>query len=87
MITAMMRRFENNPLPATVHDSGSGLNNLQHENLISQNQNLLITLVLFHIPQPMSALDHMKILQYKEVSVGIDKETKERIEELENHLK
>lgn len=88
MISMMMRRFENYTSLPIAHDSGSHPSVPQNEIHIVQNQNVPTPSVHINIPQSIPSFGHLDAPQYKDkISAWVDKEAKEKIEELERQLK
>lgn len=87
LMSVMIRRFKNHPPPPVAQNSGSNPSFPQNETPVVQNQNVDAPAVQINIPQPLSSFDHLEVPQYEaETSAGVDKEMKEKVEELERPL-
>lgn len=88
LMTMMFRWFDNQVLPSTTQDSGSPPIIPSQEAPISQNQHMPAASIQINEPQPLPQYDHHEIPQYEEeISTGSNRETNDKVDELERQLK
>lgn len=89
LMTVMMNRFENRSPPPTAQDSGSPQGAPSNEAPNLQTLSMHVPSVQINLPQrPPPQSDNTEAPQYEEeVSATVDKETKDKVEELERQLK
>lgn len=85
LITVMMGRFENQTPPPAAQDAGSPQGTPLNEVPNLQTQSVPVPSVQINIPQPspFQSDNH----EEEEIPAAIDKETKDKVEELERQLK
>lgn len=88
LMSMMLRQFKNQVTPPAAPDSRSTSVVSSHEAPITQNQYMPAPSIHINMPQYVLQFNHHEIPQYEEkVSARIDRETKDKVDELKRHLK